>query len=104
LVSTGNEATRGIRRSIPMMPCGLLSNLLCPFGTYKFEGWYFSLRKEKFEDPHLRNHAINQKSLWGSWGEFSKNNIYQFHAFLQANICCLVKKEINLINVTFYDM
>ena len=27
--STVNEATRGIRRSIPMMLCGLLSNLLC---------------------------------------------------------------------------
>jgi hypothetical protein len=26
--STVNEATRGIRRSIPMMLCGLLSNLL----------------------------------------------------------------------------
>ena len=28
LQSTVNEATRGIRRSIPMMLCGLLSNLL----------------------------------------------------------------------------
>jgi hypothetical protein len=27
--STVNEAARGIRRSIPMMLCGLLSNLLC---------------------------------------------------------------------------
>jgi hypothetical protein len=27
--STVNEVTRGIRRSIPMMLCGLLSNLLC---------------------------------------------------------------------------
>jgi hypothetical protein len=41
-----------------------------PFGTYKFEEWYLSLRKAKFEDPYLRNHTINQKSPRGSWGEF----------------------------------
>jgi hypothetical protein len=31
--STVNEVTRGIRRSIPMMLCGLLSNLLCQWLT-----------------------------------------------------------------------
>jgi hypothetical protein len=33
--STVNEATRGIRRSIPMMLCGLLSNLLWLASTYE---------------------------------------------------------------------
>jgi hypothetical protein len=43
-----------------------------PFGGYKFEAYYLSLRKAKFEDPYLRNHAINQTSEENSF----KNNLY----------------------------
>jgi hypothetical protein len=48
--STVNDVTRGIRRSIPMMRCGLLSNLLC-IPLHCFDGFrsYFRLRLTHFE-------------------------------------------------------
>jgi hypothetical protein len=56
-----------------------------PLRTYKFDGRYLSLRKAKFEDPYLRNHAINQNPKSEVEENSFKNNIYQFYGKKEKN-------------------